>query len=283
MGDVAWENATRPVPARLRPHVRRLQGYDERAPGPVVRPELPTSSVVLILELGPPIGVQPAGEAEPTRALGGFVAGLDKRPTLTLHDGWQRGVQLDLPAASVRQLFGVPMDELSGRVVPLRELLRRDDRSLTDELDALPGWDARLDRVERWLADRLAAGPRVDRRVAWALRAIEERGGDVDVAELGRTLALSGKHLVALFREHVGVPPKLYARLCRFERLLARLRSGPPRPWARHAAELGYCDQAHLARDVRALAGTTPTELATMLGAGPASLPAWPEAELHAG
>jgi AraC-like DNA-binding protein len=221
--------------------------------------------------------VQPAGEAEPMRSLGGFVAGLDKRPVLTLHDGWQRGVQLDLPATSVRRLLGVPMTELAGRVVPLRELLGRDDRSLMDELDALRAWEARLDRVERWLDARLAAGARLDRRVAWAVRHIERVGGDVDVSALARTLTLSRKHLVALFHAHVGVPPKLYARLCRFERLVGRVRGGPPRSWAQHAAELGYCDQAHLARDVRALAAMTPTELAARLGA------AWPEPERHAG
>lgn len=282
-GEVAWESATRSLPAALRPHVRRMQGYDERAPGPVRRPELPGSSVVVILELGPPIAVQPQGEAEGSRAHGGFVAGLDERPVLTTHDGWQRGVQLDLPATSARQIFGVSMTALHGQVLPVAELLRTSDRSLPGQLDALAGWDARLDCVERWLRARLAAGPRPDRRVAWAVQAIEARGGNVDVAALRRELGLSGKHLVSLFREHVGMPPKRYGRLVRFERLVDRVRRGPPRPWAQLAVELGFCDQAYLARDVRALAGMTPTELATHLGAVPAI---WSEAgadaEAHA-
>jgi methylphosphotriester-DNA--protein-cysteine methyltransferase len=279
-GGVAWESATRPLPALLLPHVRRMQGYDERTSAPLVRPELPGSSVVMILELGPPIGVQPLGEAEASRSAGGFVAALDKRPVLTMHDGWQRGVQLDLSATGARRVLGVPMSELQGRVVALHELLRPHERSLPDELDALPTWQARLDRVDRWLHARLAAGPRPDRRVVWAVQEIEAHGGNVDVTALGRALQLSGKHLVALFREHVGVPPKLYARLVRFERLVERVRGGPPLPWAERAAALGYCDQAHLARDVRALAGMTPTELAASLGAP--SLPAvWPDGPAH--
>jgi AraC-like DNA-binding protein len=279
-GEVAWELATRPLPAALRAHVRRLQGYDERSPVAVRRPELPGTSVVVILELGPPIAVQPLGQTEGLRARGGFVAGLDERPALTTHDGWQRGVQLDLPATRARQLFGTSMDALHGQVLPLTELLRADDRALPEQLDDLAGWDARLDRVERWLLLRLAAGPRPDRRVAWAVQEIERRGGNLDVIGLRRTLGLSGKHLVALFREHVGLPPKRYARLVRFERLVARVRRGPPRPWAELAVELGFCDQAHLARDVRALCGMTPTGLAALVGAAPM---VWAEAEAHAG
>jgi AraC-like DNA-binding protein len=288
---VTWESATRQMPALLDPHVRRMQGYDERTTGPLSRPELPGGSVVMILELGPPIGVQPVGAAEavfggpscssPTapkalRFLGGFVAGLEKRPVLTMHDGWQRGVQLDLSATGARRLLGVPMTELTGRVVAVRELLRRDERSLPEELAALPSWEARLDRVERWLHGRLAAGPRPDRRVLWAVREIEAHGGNLDVTALCRALQLSGKHLVALFREHVGVPPKLYGRLVRFERLVGCVRGGPPQSWAARAAALGYCDQAHLSRDVRALAGMTPTELAAFLGA-PSQAAVWPE------
>jgi AraC-like DNA-binding protein len=262
---VTWESATRALSQPLRSHVRRVQGYDERALGPMLRPELPGTSVVAIVELAPPITVQPEGAAA-VRAHGGFVAGLTERPVLTAHDGWQRGVQLDLSATSAYRIFGVPMSELHGQVVAIRELLPAAERSLPEQLEGLPTWEARLDCVERWLAARVLCGPRPDRRVLWAVQEIEARGGEVDVSALARALALSRKHLVALFHAHVGVPPKRYARLVRFERLVARVRGGSLPAWARLAAELGYYDQAHLARDVRALARMTPTELAAQLG-----------------
>lgn len=278
---VTWESATRALAEPLRSHVRRIQGYDERASGPMLRPELPGTSVVAIVELAPPIAVQPEGAAAAIRAHGGFVAGLTERPVLTAHDGWQRGVQLDLSATSAYRIFGVPMSELHGQIVAFRELLPASERSLPEQLEGLPTWEARLDCVERWLAARVLRGPRPDRRVLRAVQEIEAHGGEVDVSALARALALSRKHLVALFHAHVGVPPKRYARLVRFERLVSRVRGGSPPAWARLAAELGYYDQAHLARDVRALARVTPTELAAQVGS--ASTAQIELHELHAG
>jgi AraC-like DNA-binding protein len=59
----------------------------------------------------------------------------------------------------------------------------------------------------------------------------------------------------------VGLPPKLVARIVRFERLTERVTTEPAVDWAAVAAACGYFDQAHLAREVRELAGVTPTEL----------------------
>ena len=84
-----------------------------------------------------------------------FVAGVDDRPTLTTHDGWQRGIQIDLSPMAVRALFGVSMHALTKAVVGLDDLLPTRLRSLPEQLQHLDTWDARFDRVERWLADGL--------------------------------------------------------------------------------------------------------------------------------
>ncbi len=262
-----WDIATR---RPTQSPVRRLLGYDERTPGPLRRRELPGPKVVCIIELGPPLGVFEHGRDTPSRFSGGFVAGVDDRSTLTTHDGWQRGIQIDLSPMAVRDLFGVSMHELARSVVGLDALLPPALRSLPEELEGLRTWDARFDRVERWLAGRL--GDRDgDRRVAWALARIDDSGGNTDIGSLCGQLGLSRAHLARLFREHVGVTPKLYARLVRFERLTARL-AGDKEALAPLAAELGYFDQAHLARDVRAFAEMTATELAAHVAGGPLAM-----------
>lgn len=84
----------------------------------------------------------------------------------------------------------------------------------------------------------------------------------MSVGDLADELGWSRRHLVARFREQVGLPPKVLARVLRFQRSL-RLRGadGRPRPWAEVALACGYYDQAHLNRDFRQFAGCTPTEL----------------------
>jgi AraC-like DNA-binding protein len=63
-----------------------------------------------------------------------------------------------------------------------------------------------------------------------------------------------------LFREHVGLTPKLFCRVRRFRAMLDQITKGRPVNWAKLAADCGYFDQAHLIRDFRAFAGITPVE-----------------------
>jgi AraC-like DNA-binding protein len=74
-------------------------------------------------------------------------------------------------------------------------------------------------------------------------------------------LGWSHRRLIARYRDVVGLPPKLVARIVRFERLAASVAEDPAADWAGAAVACGYFDQAHLAREVRELADITPTEL----------------------
>jgi transcriptional regulator GlxA family with amidase domain len=82
----------------------------------------------------------------------------------------------------------------------------------------------------------------------------------VRVRVLASELGWSSRRLIDRFRDHVGLPPKAAARVIRFNRAVTALSSGMPQI-AQVAAACGYADQAHLARDVRALGGVTPGEL----------------------
>ncbi len=256
-----WERACREPCVLLRPFVRSLVGFDERSPVPRSRRQFPEPFFVLIVEFGSPMRVTLGGDARTAaRHPGGFAAGLGDLHALTEHDGRQRGIQVDLTPTGARRLCGLPLSLLSGRVVSLCELLPAELRTLVERLDAANDWAARFDLVEELLAARILRA-RVDTaRVDWAIARIEASAGSVDLRSLARALGHSPKHLIALFHDQVGVTPKLLARLVRFERVMRRARgSGPPR-WAELATTLGYCDQAHLARDVRRFTGLTPTE-----------------------
>jgi AraC-like DNA-binding protein len=81
---------------------------------------------------------------------------------------------------------------------------------------------------------------------------------------------VSRKHLVTLFRAHVGLPPKVCGRILRFHHAIELIRSPCAVGWSDLAVRCGYYDQAHLIRDVRQFAGVTPGELVTFVqdGAG---------------
>lgn len=128
---------------------------------------------------------------------------------------------------------------------------------LAERLDAAPDADARFAILDELLLRRLArSGPpaRPDVQRAWAL--LRATGGRIRIDALADALGCSRRHLVNRFADDVGVSPKAAARLVRFEAARARLGSVP---LARLAAEHGFADQAHLAREFRALGGSPPS------------------------
>ncbi len=68
-----------------------------------------------------------------------------------------------------------------------------------------------------------------------------------------------------MFRSAVGLTPKMTARILRFDHTIERWKSAPKTPWTEVALAGGYSDQAHFSREVRALSGQPPSELAAQL------------------
>jgi len=260
-GSGLWEMASREPCALLRPYVRSLVGFDEWLPRRESRRQFPEPFVVLIIEFGPPLRVTLGGdERSAARHSGGFAVGLGDQFAITEQDGRQRGVQVDLTATGARRLIGMPMSEIAGRIVALRDLLPAVGRNLADRLDAATDWASRLDLVEAILLRRIL-GARVDTaRVDWAVARIESSGGTLDVGSLALELGHSHKHLIALFHDQVGIAPKRFANLVRFERVMRAARANTALRWAELAMTHGYSDQAHLAREMRRFTGVTPTE-----------------------
>ena len=153
------------------------------------------------------------------------------------------------------------MEALSNRVVALDDLLGGGAaRLLTERLYEAPGWEARFELIDGFVASRLArvGGPSPD--VAWAWRRLSDSRGGVEIGALAGELGCTRKHLIARFREQVGLPPKTIARILRFRGALAGLENGNGDRLAEIAQDCGYYDHAHLNRDFREFAGLTPTE-----------------------
>ncbi len=239
----------RPHPA-LAAAVSGYADFAERTGAPAETGEGPGRSVVVIVDLD--TGWTVEGER-----FGSFVGGLYARPVRVRHEGSSRGVQFDLEPPAVRALLGVPAGELGHRTVALEDLLGPDATHLAERLHAAPDAAARFAALDETLLRRISRAPapgRPDVDRAWAL--LRASGGRIRVDALARALGCSRRHLANRFAEDVGVSPKLAARLIRFE--AARARVGAV-PLARLAAEHGFADQAHLAREFRALGGAPPT------------------------
>jgi AraC-like DNA-binding protein len=240
----------RPHPA-LRGAVCRYADFAQRTGAPQETAEAATAGLVVIVDLDDGWSVE--GER-----FGSFAGGMYARPVRVRHEGSCRGVQFDVEPVAARALLGVPAGELRERTVGLEDLLGAEARRLAERLHEAPDAAARfrlLDGALRHALERAGppAAPDVDR--AWAL--LRACAGRMRVDELAAAVGCSRRHLAKRFAAEVGVSPKAAARLIRFEAVRHRLGDAP---LARLAAEHGFADQAHLAREFAALAGRPPSQ-----------------------
>ena len=207
-----------------------------------------TSSVPMVVKL-----------ADSPRRPPAFLMGA--RGSYTVVDGDCAPSYLELwldPLAAYR-LLGLPMDELSGQLVDLVDVLGPDGRRLGERLREAPSWGQRFALLDHFLLRQLEEGQRPSPEVGRAWQRLVASGGTVPIARLAEEVGWSHKRLIARFRHQLGLRPKTAARLVRFNGVWRRLDEDRPLDWGLVAAETGYADQAHLVREFRQFTGTTPT------------------------
>jgi AraC-like DNA-binding protein len=124
---------------------------------------------------------------------------------------------------------------------------------------------AAVDSLQRLLLARLPSRERPEPVVAHAVAALFGPAPP-SIEALARQTGWSRQHLARAFGAEVGVSPKQLARVARLQRAVADLQRGRGDGLADAALRLGYFDQAHMARDFRALAGLTPAEARAAAG-----------------
>jgi AraC-like DNA-binding protein len=253
---VRWQPA-----GELRGDVVRFTDYAEAGSCPLRYVELPPTFVAVIFSVGSPYRVRALSDAAGAeRGLPSFVGGLIESPVVVESEGRAVCVQVDLTPLAAGRFLGIPMHELAGQAaVPLEEVLGTEVRRLEERLAVAFGAEERCRLAESFVAARIAATPSPRPDVAYAWRRLEESGGRLRIGDLAAELGCSRKHLVARFREHVGVPPKTVAMLQRFNRALALVERGVD--GAQVAYRCGYADQPHFVNEFRRFAGVPPSAL----------------------
>jgi AraC-like DNA-binding protein len=170
--------------------------------------------------------------------------------------------------------LGVLASELAGGHANLVDLWGPSAIQLRERLCCATAARERFRIAEGFLANRLRRGVIRHSAVTTALGLFGPAGTGMSVREVAAHVELSQRHFIQLFTSQVGLSPKLFCRLLRFQRAwtLAQqsgsVRRGHVQPeraicevdWAQLAVECGYFDQSHLIRDFQQFSSSTPTE-----------------------
>jgi AraC-like DNA-binding protein len=256
-----WELVFAVPPPALRCYVREYVGWFEQAATPICRRELPSGDIPLIINFGARVRECSAQDPGRWTGHGTFTAGLYESFSLVETDGPGYGLQVNFTALGARLFFARPLEDFANRIVDLEDVFGPSANCLTMELYDAGTWDARFTILDREIGSRIAAARGPSSPVAWAWRQLIETRGAARIGDLVHEIGWSEKHFIAQFRHHIGLPPKTFARVLRFGHAVRALKTGGQVRLADVAYQCGYYDQAHFARDFRAFAGVTPTEL----------------------
>jgi AraC-like DNA-binding protein len=207
--------------------------------------------------------------AEPMRELRGravhqqprqLLVGQMTAPVAILPGGRVRMIGARLAPGALHRLLPIPQQELAGRILDLADVWPRWTRELGERAAGASGDDELgvLESALETMLQRTTACESVRSTMVAAAR-IDRAGGNVSIDALAHAAGMSRRQFERRFREHVGLPPRLFGRVIRFQRAFRAvgIESG-----ASIAARCGFADQAHLVHEIRRFSGQTPTLLA---------------------
>ncbi|PSK96312.1 helix-turn-helix protein [Murinocardiopsis flavida] len=207
---------------------------------------------------GSGIRVLPDGCMDVVWSGGALLAvGPDTRARLATEGGGARVFGIRFDPGTGPAALGVPAAELRDLQVPLDDLWSaRAARELAERLAAAADPAAVLDRAFAGADGRI---PAADPVVSAVLAGVRAAGG-TSVAAVADEVGLSERQVRRRCEAAFGYGMKTLERILRMGRALDGVRAGLP--LAEVAAAVGYADQPHLNREVKALAGTVPTAFA---------------------
>jgi len=167
--------------------------------------------------------------------------------------------------AGFTQLFGVPLRDLIDNAYCADSVIGVEVRVLWHRLKVCPSFLERVAIVDEVL---IRAASRIRRTAAMGeqVNYILACNGAVSISALAAEMNVSRRQFERRFMREIGLPPKSFARIARFQMALDAKLANPRRSWLSIAHEFRYHDQMHMIHDFSALANGSPNRVLATLG-----------------
>lgn len=160
----------------------------------------------------------------------------------------------------------IPMHEYTDYVVDAQDVLSNAILHLREQLLSCTTIAAKFACAENYFtgtyASRMILNPFVD----FAVKQIVANPNHLTIQQLSEKVGYSQKHMISLFKSHVGVTPKAFLKIMRFQLAVQEIAKGKAGNWTDVAHAAGYFDQAHFIHDFKAFSGFTPNQYAQQQG-----------------
>jgi AraC-like DNA-binding protein len=154
-----------------------------------------------------------------------------------------------------------PLGELHGQHLGLEDVWgAREASELICRLHEARTIEKKFQLLEAWLTGIAVHRLKHHPAVAFALREFDQDSGLISSAVMAERVGFSQRRFIELFRNEIGLTPKLYCRVQRFQNVITRVEKLKSVDWVDVALSCGYFDQSHFNHDFREFSGLSPTE-----------------------
>ena len=234
------------------------EGYD---PPHALERILPNGTLELIINLcDNPLKVYESQDAERSRSFGHSVVSGAHSDFLVIDTACQAATMgVHFEPGGAYPFLPVPAGELRDTHVTLEEIWGPAATVLRDRLLEARTLEKKFLVLEQTLLEQAARPLVLHPAVAFALKEFQKVPHARTIADVTNRIGPSQRHFIQVFREEVGLTPKLFCRIRRFQEVLSLVEQEDQVEWTDVALSCGYFDQAHFIHDFRAFSGINPT------------------------
>ncbi|MBR9917078.1 AraC family transcriptional regulator, partial [bacterium] len=249
------------LPELLQPYVKHLFHYENFQPDHNIERVIPTGEVFLIFELD---GITRHTYDNKTLEVNStfnkvWISGTQKSfITISAHEDSEMLV-VQFEAGGALPFIHTSLNEFHNEIIPAEQILGEEILELHADMMKGKNGYVKMDIAESWLVERYKPElnpPKYLLEIFERLRDTPER----EMNELLESYPHTQKHLIAQFKKYLGLTPKAYHRILRFNRLLQSLQNQQNINWTEVAHEFGYSDQSHFIKEFQTFSGFNPSE-----------------------
>lgn len=155
--------------------------------------------------------------------------------------------------------FSLPLKELTDQAISLHDIAGKETSMLEDQIENLNSTEERVLLIEKFLLKKLIEKEYYSfNRINGVIQKIVELNGEISVDDIGKVACLSNKQLERYFTKYIGMSPKQYLKIVRFQKVLKTKELNEDLSLTSLAHDCGYYDQAHFIKDFKLITGMTP-------------------------
>lgn len=245
----------------LDPYIETIFHYKDFVPDHSVERVVPTGHLFLIFELdGIPRNTFDNETQSPKKTFTkAWIAGMQTGYiTISAHVQSEMFV-IQFKPAGAHPFLHVPVSKLNDKILPAEEIVGGEILTLRDNILSKETPNEKFALVDEWLENRFNETKVPPNELLTAINRLQQE----PVSHLSRIVEKypnTQKHLIDQFKKYVGLTPKIYQRILRFNEILQRIRDKEQITWAEIAYQCNYSDQSHFIKEFSHFSGFNPQE-----------------------